>query len=166
MTDLNLGRRDLIRIAAGAVTAAASRRSLAQTAKRPVRLGMAESTSRPGHNATGFSDVLSALGGKLIGFAQDMNNPRKDVDYLWHTNWPDGQERLRVTEQAALSAGLNLRSRGIAEIGEAESAILDLKNNGASTLLVQPSPFTYRQRAALISIATKHLLGTIFAFPI
>jgi putative ABC transport system substrate-binding protein len=132
----------------------------------PVRIGLAESTSHPGHNATGFSDILSALGGKLVGLAQDMNKPRRDIDYLWHTNWPDGKERLRISQEAALSAGLNFRSRGIAEIGEANDAIADMKKNGAATLLVQPSPFTYRQRGTLISMAMKHELGTIFSFPI
>jgi len=36
----------------------------------PVGIGMAESTSRPGHNATGFSDILSALGSKLVSLSK------------------------------------------------------------------------------------------------
>ena len=132
----------------------------------PVGIGLAESTSRPGHNATGFSDILAALGGKLVGLTQDLNKPRRDIDYLWHTNWPDGQERFRLTQEAALTAGLNFRSRGIAELAEAQEAISELKSSGATTLLVQPSPFTYRQRDQLINLAAEHGLGTIFAFPI
>ena len=132
----------------------------------PVGIGLAESTSRPGHNATGFSDILAALGGKLVGLTQDLNKPRRDIDYLWHTNWPDGQERFRLTQEAALTAGLNFRSRGIAELAEAQEAISELKRSGATTLLVQPSPFTYRQRDQLINLAAEHGLGTIFAFPI
>ena len=133
----------------------------------PVGIGLAESTSRPGHNATGFSDILAALGGKLVGLTQDLNKPRRDIDYLWHTNWPDGQERFRLTQEAALTAGLNFRSsRGVAELAEAQEAISELKSSGATTLLVQPSPFTYRQRDQLINLAAEHGLGTIFAFPI
>ena len=132
----------------------------------PVGIGLAESTSRPGHNATGFSDILAALGGKLVGLTQDLNKPRRDIDYLWHTNWPDGQERFRITQEAALTAGLNFRSRGIAEIAEAQEAISGLKSSGATNLLVQPSPFTYRQRDQLINLAAEHGLGTIFSFPI
>ena len=88
-----------------------------------------------------------------------MNKPGKDLVYLWHTNWPDGQERFRITQEAALSAGLDYRSRDISDIREAEDAIVELKRNGASTLLVQPSPFTYRQRDTLISIRLNMYLG-------
>ena len=132
----------------------------------PVGIGMAESTSRPGQNATGFSDILSSLGGKLVGLAADLNKPQRSVDYLWHTDWPDGQERLRTTQQAAESAGLIFRSRGIGDISEASDAIADMKNGGAISLIIQPSPFTYRQRGRLIELATSHGLGIIFAFPV
>ena len=56
-----------------------------------------------------------------------MNKPGKDLVYLWHTNWPDGQERFRITQEAALSAGLDYRSRDISDIREAEDAIVELK---------------------------------------
>src|SRR5262245_49319629 len=37
---------------------------------------------------------------------------------------------------------------------------------GARSVVVQPSPFTYGQRGAIIASAIKNGLGTIFAFPV
>jgi putative ABC transport system substrate-binding protein len=40
-----------------------------------------------------------------------------------------------------------------------------MKKSGASTVIIQPSPFTYRNRARIVEAATSHGLATIFAFP-
>src|SRR5256886_14826120 len=55
----------------------------------PIAMGLAESLSRPGHNATGFSDILADLSGKLVDLARELNGPRESIDYFWHTAWPD-----------------------------------------------------------------------------
>ncbi len=57
----------------------------------PIGMGLVESLSHPGHNATGFSDILAELGGKLLELARELSKPERIVDYLWHTGWPDGQ---------------------------------------------------------------------------
>jgi putative ABC transport system substrate-binding protein len=41
-----------------------------------------------------------------------------------------------------------------------------IKKSGASTFIIQPSPFTYTQRARVIDAANKYRLGTIYGFPI
>lgn len=131
----------------------------------PVGIGLVESLSRPGGNATGFSDVLADLGGKLVQFALEMSRPPATVYYVWHNGWADGQYRLQATERAAQAAGVPLRARGFSDMAEANGAIMAMKKAGATTLVVQPSPFTYRQREKLIESATNQGLGTIFAFP-
>ena len=132
----------------------------------PVAMGLVESLSRPGGNATGFSDILSDLGTKLVELARDLSKPQATVDYLWHTAWPDGQNRFRATEQAAQSLGVKLRSRGIADVAEINDALAAMKQSAATTVIVQPSPFTYGQRERIINSGINHGLATIFAFPI
>ena len=132
----------------------------------PIAMGLVESLSRPGRNATGFSDILADLGGKLVDFARDVSKPHTTVDYLWHTAWPGGQNRHQATEQAAQASGIKLRSKGIADIAELENALTAIKQSGSTTLIVQPSPFTYGHRGRIIASAMKNGLGTIFAFPI
>jgi putative tryptophan/tyrosine transport system substrate-binding protein len=76
----------------------------------PVAMGLVESLSRPGQNATGFSDILAELSGKLVDVTRELIKPHMTVHYLWHTAWPDGQNRYQATEQAVRAAGMQLRS--------------------------------------------------------
>jgi ABC-type uncharacterized transport system substrate-binding protein len=132
----------------------------------PIAMGLVESLSRPGHNATGFSDILSDLSGKLVDLARELNKPQGTVDYFWHTAWPDGENRYQATEQAARAAGVKLQSNGIADVAQLDNAFAAIKQTGSRTVIVQPSPFTYGQRGRIIASAMKNGLGTIFAFPV
>ena len=130
----------------------------------PKAMGLVETLPHPGGNATGFSDILADLSGKLVDLARELSITT--VDYLWYTAWPDGQNRFHATEQAAQAAGLTLRPKGIADILELDNALAAIKRSGSTTLIVQPSPFTYGQRGPIIASAMKNGLGTIFAFPV
>jgi putative tryptophan/tyrosine transport system substrate-binding protein len=128
----------------------------------PIAMGLVESLSRPGRNATGFSDIQGDLSGKLVDVARELPNSERTVGYLWYTGWPDGENRYQATEQAAQSAGMNLRSRGILDAAEINDAIAAIKNSGATTPIVQPSPFIFRHRDRIIDSAMSHRLATIF----
>jgi putative ABC transport system substrate-binding protein len=130
----------------------------------PVAMGLVENLAHPGSNATGFSDIFSDLSAKLVELAKTVSK-QDTVDYLWHTAWPDGKNRFQATEQAAQSAGVKLRAGGIAESSEIDQTITALKTDGATTIIVQPSPFTYRERSHIISTASDNGLATIFGFP-
>lgn len=131
----------------------------------PVGIGLVKNLSHPGGNATGFSDMLAELSGKYVELAREMGKPRAPVDYLWHTLWPDGQYRFQATERAAKSLGVNLRSRAIGDIDEINHVMTAMKSEGAGAIIVQPSPFTFRQRQRIVEAATSHGLGTIYPFP-
>ena len=40
-----------------------------------------------------------------------------------------------------------------------------MKMDGATIIIVQPSPFTYRERTRIIDSASQNSLATIFGFP-
>jgi putative ABC transport system substrate-binding protein len=130
----------------------------------PVAMGLVENLAHPGSNATGFSDIFSELSAKLVELSNALNKS-DTIDYLWHTAWPDGKNRFRSTQQAAQSVSLNLRAHGIAESAEIEQAVGAMKHDGATTIIVQPSPFTYRERARIVDSASQNGLATIFGFP-
>ena len=132
----------------------------------PIAMGLVESFAHPGRNATGFSDNLTDLSGKLVELAKNMSGERRIVEYFWYTAWPDGQNRYNTTEQAVRAAGMTLRSTGISDIAQLDGALVAIKETGARIVIVQPSPFTYTQRGLIIASATKNGLGTIFAFPV
>jgi putative tryptophan/tyrosine transport system substrate-binding protein len=132
----------------------------------PVGIGLVNSLSRPGGNATGFSDVLADLSGKYVQFASELGKPQSAIYYLWHTEWPDGKHRLQATERAARSSGVELRPQGIVDIVEADAVLAAMKAGGGLVVIIQPSPFTYRHRVRLITSAMSHNLATIFAWPV
>jgi ABC-type uncharacterized transport system substrate-binding protein len=132
----------------------------------PVGIGMVESLSRPGGNATGLSDVLADLSGKFVQFAVELGKPQAPIDYLWFPKWPDGPSRFRSTQAAAEALRLRLRSRKISDIAEADDVLGEFKKDGAQVVILQPSPFTYTHRTRLTEAAAKHGLATINGFPI
>jgi ABC-type uncharacterized transport system substrate-binding protein len=130
----------------------------------PVAMGLVENLPHPGGNATGFSDIFSDLSAKLVELGKAVNK-QDTIDYLWHTAWPDGKNRFQATEQAVQSVGVKLRPRGIVESAEIDQAITAMKLDGATTIIVQPSPFTYRERDHIVDTASHNGLATIFGFP-
>jgi putative ABC transport system substrate-binding protein len=108
----------------------------------PIGIGIVESLSHPGGNATGFTDVLADLSSKLVEFARELVAQAAPVGYLWHDKWLDGKNRLVATEQAAQAAGVALRPGAISEIVELDGIVSDMRSNGTTIIIVQPSPFT------------------------
>jgi ABC-type uncharacterized transport system substrate-binding protein len=131
----------------------------------PMGIGLVESLSHPGSNVTGFSDVMVDLSGKYVDLATEFGDLRGPIDYLWHNNWPDGRNRLERTERAAQAAGVTLRSRPVSELDELNAQIAAMKTDRATTMIIQPGPFTLRYRKQIIESATSNGLGTIFGFP-
>jgi putative ABC transport system substrate-binding protein len=66
----------------------------------PIAMGLVESLARPGQNATGFSDILAELSAKLVDVARELIKPHRIIHYLWHTAWPDGQNRYQATRRS------------------------------------------------------------------
>lgn len=131
----------------------------------PVGIGLVRTLAHPGRNATGFSDMLAELSGKYVELAREIGGPHAPVDYVWHTLWPDGQYRYQATERAARALGVKLRPRGLGDTNEITYVMQAIKGEGGATMIVQPSPFTFRERRRLIETATQHGLGTIYPFP-
>jgi putative ABC transport system substrate-binding protein len=131
----------------------------------PIGLGLIESFSRPGGNVTGLSDMHPDLSGKYVQFARDLNKSQAPVDYLWFADAVNGQYRLRVTEEAARSLRVDLRSWVVGEVSELDDALAEMKANGATTVIAQSSPLTFRQRGPLIEAAMKRGIAMIYAFP-
>ena len=132
----------------------------------PIAMGLVETLAHPMRNATGFSDILADLSGKLVEIARELSKSPGTVDYFWHTAWPDGQNRYDSTKLAARAAGSEVRSKGITDITQIDDALVEMKQAGAKIIIIQPSPFTYTQRGLIIASAKKNGLGTIFAFPV
>lgn len=158
-------------VPAGSSASAASKRQTSTipivfvVVGNPVGIGIVESLSHPGGNVTGFTDLNTELSGKLLEFARELVPAGKPIGYLWHDKWPDGQNRLLATEQAAKASGMALQARAISDVIELNSVLADLKVNGIKAIIVQPSPFTWRHRQQIIELMKRNSLAMICAWP-
>jgi putative tryptophan/tyrosine transport system substrate-binding protein len=132
----------------------------------PIGVGLVESLSHPGGNVTGFADILIDLTSKYVGLARELDKLQTTVYCLWYKNWALGQNMIRAAEQAAQSLHVELRSRSISEIAEANDSMVAMKASGAGTLIIQPSPFVYRYRKRLVDSAMSLGLATILPWPV
>jgi putative ABC transport system substrate-binding protein len=136
----------------------------------PVGLGLVRNLPNPGFNVTGFSDGLGEISAKLIDLSIELLTPGartiEPVDYLWYSDWPDGKQRFSDSEEAARSAGLKFRAHDVGEKRDVAEALAAISAVNGKTVLVQPSPFTYRVREQIIALANSAGIATIFAFPI
>ena len=123
----------------------------------PIAMGLVESLSHPGRNATGFSDIQADLSGKLVDVARELRSSERIVGYLWYTAWPDGKNRYQATEQAVRSAGMMLRPQGVADPGEINDAIAVIKKRAKrKRSLFSPPRSPSAHRARIISSAMNH----------
>ena len=131
----------------------------------PVGIGIVKSLSHPGGNATGFTDVLADLSSKLVEIASELAAPGMPIGYLWHDKWPDGHNRLVATEEAAQAARVTLRPWSMSDIVELCGIVSEMRSSGMKTIIVQPSPFTYRHRNQIIELLANQGLAMICAWP-
>jgi len=116
----------------------------------PIEIGLVKSLPHPGGNVTGFADAVAALSGKFVDIARELGGPQAPIDYLWHTAWEDGRNRLALTEQAAQAAGMTLRSRPPNDIDDLEPQLAAMKSDGATIEIIQAGPFAHRYRKRII----------------
>src|SRR5262249_51502321 len=131
----------------------------------PVGIGIVESLSHPGGNATGFTDVLADLSSKLVEIASELVTRGAPIGYLWHDKWPDGHNRLVATEEAAQAGAVMLRTWAISDIPELGGIVSEMRSSGTKIIIVQPSPFTYRHRNQIIEFLMNQGLAMICAWP-
>jgi putative ABC transport system substrate-binding protein len=132
----------------------------------PIGIGLVDSLSHPGGNATGVSSLIFDLSGKFVELAKELSKSQTAVGYLWYPRWTDAENRFKATGQAARASGVELRSQGINDISEVNDVMAAMKAGGVVTLIAEPSPFMYRHRKFLIDTATDHRLATIFAWAV
>jgi hypothetical protein len=71
--------------------------------------------------------MLADLSGKFVQLVIQLGEPKPTINYLWYTEWADGQYRLQVTGRTAQSNGVKFRPRGISDIAEATNVMAAMK---------------------------------------
>jgi putative tryptophan/tyrosine transport system substrate-binding protein len=128
----------------------------------PVGNGYVESLSRPGGNATGFSNLEYNMAAKWAEFLKEIapNTKRVGVlrEFVVH-----GIGQFAVIQSVAPSLGLEAIAINLRDVAEIERGIGTLAQSGNGGLILTVSPAAPANRDLIIALAARHKLPAVYA---
>src|SRR5262249_15017385 len=125
--------------------------------------GIVASLSRPGGNITGVNFMSSELGAKRLGVLQELV-PRATRFALLvnRTNPVAAESVIKDVETAASTTRRQIEVFDAGTNREIEMAFAALVQKQAEGLVVGADPFFTERRVQMTTLATRHLLPTIY----
>ena len=133
-----------------------------QVGSDPVAMGLVNSLSRPGGNATGISTLNAEITEKRIGLMRELVPQTTVVGVLVNPTNPSAEEIARHFQATGGSLGVQLQIMPAATDPEIAAAFANpaLKPSGA--LAVSTDPLFFIRRAQLAALAARHAVPTIY----
>jgi putative ABC transport system substrate-binding protein len=128
----------------------------------PIKLGLVASIARPGGNATGMSSLLSELGAKQLGLLRELVPTVSLVGLLVNPNNENAEAIIKDLKVAAATIGVEIGIVRASDSREIEAAFAALVRNKVHALVVGTDPFFYARRVQLVTLATRHVLPTVY----
>jgi len=128
----------------------------------PVGSGFVASLSRPGGNATGFTPIVSSLGGKWVELLKEIAPHIARVTLLF--NPPTAtfvQDYLTSFRAAAASVGAEAIVAPINEMSELQSRFATRTSEPMNGLVVIPDAFTQYHLAEIAELAARYRVPAI-----
>jgi putative ABC transport system substrate-binding protein len=130
----------------------------------PVRLGLVESLSRPGGNATGINFFSTEILSKRLGLLHDLVPKAVRIAVLINPANARANERtLHDVTEAARGLGLQIQVLNASNGDEIDAAYTALASDRADALLVAPDIFFVSRRVQIAVLSARHLVPTIYA---
>jgi putative tryptophan/tyrosine transport system substrate-binding protein len=130
------------------------------TAGDPVEEGLVESLSRPGANATGFTNMALDLSAKRLEILhQVMPGATRMALLVTPTSNP---EVIKVTRDAAAAIGLKVEVVSVSTTHDVEAAFANFVDAKTDALMVPTSPFFANSRTQLVTLASRYKMPTIY----
>src|SRR5262245_21864459 len=129
----------------------------------PVKAGIVPSLSRPGGNVTGVNYMAAELGTKRLSLLHEMAPRAARVALLVNpTNPVPAESEIKDVEAGASVIGWHVDVFKAGTNHEIEAAFAALVQNRADALVVGPDPLFLDRRVQLVTLATRHLLPTVY----
>ena len=129
----------------------------------PVQAGIVPSLSRPGGNVTGVNFMASELGAKRLGVLQELVPRATRITLLVNrTNPVSAESVIKDVEGAASAAARHIEISEASTSREIEMAFAAFVQNRSEALVVGADPFFIERRVQFATLATRHLLPTIY----
>jgi len=165
---------DLIRLRVSVIAAAGTPAALAGQAATasipiafvvvddPAKLGLVNSLSRPGGNATGVNFFVAELGSKQLGLLHEVIPAAVRVGLLVNPTAPTTELVTRDVMTAAAAMRLQIEVVEAKNSPEIEAAFVTLVRNRADALLVGPDAVLLSRRLQLVILAARHAIPTLY----
>jgi putative tryptophan/tyrosine transport system substrate-binding protein len=131
-------------------------------ASDPVKLGLVDSYNHPGGNVTGTSMLASQLEPKKLQLLRGLVPRATVIGLLANPANPNFQTVTTALQTTARALGLQVLIAKAATEGEFGDAFASLVQQGADALVVAADPFFTAQREALVALAARHAIPTIY----
>lgn len=132
------------------------------TASDPIKLGYVASLNRPGGNVTGVSFLGSQLVAKRLESASQLVSKEVVIGFVGRPREPRYAADRKVIESAAAAVGRKILFLDIADERELESAFAIANREHVGILIPLNDPFFNSHRSALVALAARHSLPTIY----
>jgi putative ABC transport system substrate-binding protein len=128
----------------------------------PVATGFVASLAHPGGNMTGQSIVAVDLSGKRLELLKEIIPTASTVAIIWNPTNSAVRLAWHETQDAALLLGIRLIS---IEVRTGIVSAFDIaKQEGCQGLIVLPDPLTGSHRSAIIALAAKARIPTVYGY--
>jgi putative ABC transport system substrate-binding protein len=130
----------------------------------PVKLGLVASINRPGGNVTGINQFTTLLEKKRLGLLHDLVPGADPIAALVNpTRWVGSSQRAEIREAAAQ---LGVRVEIFEAVREVDfaPAFAAIAAQRIGALLCAADPFFFSRREALVELAARYRLPTVFEF--
>jgi putative ABC transport system substrate-binding protein len=132
------------------------------TASDPIKLGYVMSLNRPGGNVTGVSFLGSQLVAKRLELAAQLVSKEVVIGFVGRPREPRYAADRKVIESAAAAVGRKILFLDISDERELESAFAIANREHVGILIPLNDPFFNSHRSALVALAARHSLPTIY----
>jgi putative ABC transport system substrate-binding protein len=130
----------------------------------PVGSGYVTNLARPGGNATGFSALDTAIGGKWLELLKEIAPNISRIAVILHPETPPNVGFLRAAEAAAPSFGVKVIALGAHSAGEIEGPVTQFAAESNGGLIVAPHAVTLTYRKLIIDLAARYRLPAVYGF--
>ena len=129
----------------------------------PVASGFVDSLSRPGGNATGFTQFEYGFSGKWLELLKEISPNVTRVAVLRDRNVPAGVGQFAVIQSAAGLRGMEAIPINVRDAAEIERDVAAFARSSNGGLIVTSSTNALVHRALIIGLAAQHKLPAVYA---
>src|SRR5262249_42337941 len=130
----------------------------------PVAAGFVASLSRPGGNATGFTNFEYGMSGKWPELLKQIAPHATRVAVLRDPTVPGGIGELGAIQAVAPALGLDSAPIDVRNAAEIENAIAEFARTPNGALIVLPNGLALVHRELIIALAARHRLPAVYPY--